>query len=844
MPLYEELSKVTGSENLLAMDENHESIYVQDNWADVVIGQCVLDEFLDSSRSLFEISRVLRTGGKAILSGPVSHTNTAIKFQSHRGEVDLLAHSEIERRFSLVGLKITSVLDFTSQAKSELEERSSGVGDSNLDFGNSMDYVLIEAGKVTESGRKVQPGHLIFDEIANPKKDQQTAPCGCSNCSTGDIVKLSEPNDEEHPGRVKSVDSVQNASDNLDHRSEQKRIATFAGKIQFLFLAVVAAISLLEIFGERLDLLQFTLIKNIPVWILVVAIIVGGYPIFKAALVGLWRKSLNVDLMMSVGIVAAAAISQYISSILIVFFMTIAHYTENFTVKGSTKAVRELIKLSPNTATVIRDGQETELPISQIKLGETVVVHPGEKIPVDGEVISGHSLVDQSAITGESIPVEKQHGDQVFAATLNQAGMIKVSVERLGEETTFGRIVKLVLEGGASKPKVQRFADRYTNYFLPAVLTFSLLTFLVSKNIVFAIAVLVAACPCAVGLATPLSVVASMGASAKKGLIIKGGLYLESLAKIDTVVVDKTGTLTLGSPGVSAIESFSELSEREVLSLAASIERYSEHPLAEAVLNEARVRDIPLVEPDSFEVEVGRGVVSVVGGQNYFLGNNSLAHERRIEIPSFVLFEAGKLQSRGNTVLYLFDQERVLALIGVADELREEVPESIGELRSLGIKRIILLTGDNDKVAAATASKLEISEYRSELKPEDKIEEIRRLQREGHKVLMIGDGINDAPALAQADVGMAMGKAGTDVAIEAAHVILMQDNWRMIPKAVRIARRTYVTIRQNIIFGVVFNVVAIGLASIGILTPVMASATQALPDILISGNSSRLLRVK
>ncbi|MDV3277883.1 MAG: cation-translocating P-type ATPase [Nitrososphaerales archaeon] len=617
--------------------------------------------------------------------------------------------------------------------------------------------------------------------------------------------------------------------------------ASFGNNIRLLFLSAISVIALVEIFGERLGFIE-SAFQIIPVPILLLGIAIGGYPIFKRAAIGLWQRTINVDTMMTVGILGAAAIGQFTSSLLIVFFMTIAHYMENFTVERSRKAVKELIKLSPKTAVVVREGKELSVPIDKIDVGEIVIVRPGQKVPVDGRVISGHNVVDQAAITGESIPVEKQVGDFVFAATLNQAGMIKMEVERVGKDTTFGKIVQLVEDASSSKSKAQKFADRYTKYYLPAVIAFSALTFLVSRNVVFAIAVLVAACPCAVGLATPLSVVASMGASARNGLLIKGGLYLENLAKIDTVVVDKTGTLTSGLPQVSGIIPLGSLTEREILGLSASIERYSEHPLASAIVRKAMESGINLVEPDNFETAVGRGVVSVVKGEIYSIGNLKLAYERGIQIPEDVVREAERLETEGSTVLYLLREREPIALIAVADVLREEVPDSFRELAKLGVKRTILLTGDNERIASAVARRLEIKEFRANLQPEDKIAEVKKLQLEGHRVLMIGDGINDAPALAQADVGMAMGKAGTDVAIEAAHVALMRDDWRMVPQAIRIGRRTYGTIKQNVVIGIVWDAIDMGLASVGIFTPVLAAAAQSVPDVLVSVNSSRLLR--
>ena len=480
--------------------------------------------------------------------------------------------------------------------------------------------------------------------------------------------------------------------------------------------------------------------------------------------------------------------------------------------------------------------------IEEISSHDVVIVRPGERVPVDGTVVGGHSVIDQSSITGESMPVEKLVGDHVFAATLNQSGMIKVEVERAGRDTTFGRIIKLVEEADASKPKVQRFADRYTNYFLPLALGLAGLTYIFSGQAVFSIAVLVAACPCAVGLATPLSVVASAGASAKRGLLVKGGLYFENLAKVDMVVVDKTGTLTLGAPRVSDVIPFGDVSEEKTLGIAASIERYSEHPLASSIIRRAAEMRLPLSEPEFFEAAVGKGVQGSLNQHAYLVGNENLLKERgAVNAPPDVKEKAKKLESEGKTVVYLVEDGRPIALIAVSDTIREQVRESIAEIKGLGIKKMVLMTGDNEMAASAVANSLGIAEFKANLQPEHKIAEVRRLQAEGHRILMIGDGINDAPALAQADVGMAMGRHGSDIAIEASHVTLMKDDWKTVPQAIKTGGRTYGTIKQNIVMGIATNAVAMGLASIGVLTPVFAAAAQAVPDVLISLNAARLL---
>ena len=622
--------------------------------------------------------------------------------------------------------------------------------------------------------------------------------------------------------------------------------------IRLAFVGVVGLLALLEIVGERLGWLDAAN-DLVPTPVALAAVLIGGYPIFKGAFLGLRARSINVDLLMTIGIVAAMAIGEFVSAALLVLFILIAHFLESFTTDKARAAIRELVALTPKQARVLRDGREIEIRAEELNPGDIVVVRPGETIPADGLVADGRSSVNQAPITGESIPVEKGPGDEVFAATLNELGSLRVQVTRVGANTTLGKIIRLVEEAEGNKAPVQRFADRFTTYFLPVVITAAVLTYLISGNIVFTIAVLVVACPCAVALATPLAVVASVGSAARRGLLIKGGLHLEALAKVDTVLMDKTGTITLGEPQVTDIliadavaqgagaQGADEDEKSEILQLAGGLERYSEHPLAAAILARAEQQGVALAEPEEFAVVPGQGVTARLQGQNIVLGNRKLLSAQGLAIPAALDEQAKTLERAGKTAVFVGRDGETLGVIAVADVIREEVPDAIAALKQMGIEHLILLTGDNERTASAVAAQLGVA-YRAELLPEDKIEIVKQLQGEGRKVAMIGDGINDAPALTQADVGIAMGVAGTDVALEASDVALMRDDWAQIPESVRIGRRTFRTIKQNISFGVVFNIVGISLAAVGILTPVLAAAAESLPDVAVFLNSSRLLR--
>jgi Cd2+/Zn2+-exporting ATPase/Cu+-exporting ATPase len=606
------------------------------------------------------------------------------------------------------------------------------------------------------------------------------------------------------------------------------------------FVTVVAVVALVGIVGERLGVVE-ALVDRIPWWLALAAVLAGGSPIFRNVVRALRHWTVTSHALMTLGILGALAIGQYAAAAVIVFFMRFADFLEGFTTQRSRQAIRELLRLAPETARVEQDGRDVEIPIEAVRPGQVVLVKPGERVPVDGRVAAGHGAVNQAPITGESMPVEKHGGDHVFAATVLERGLLRIETERVGAETTFGRILRLVEEAEAHKAPVQRFADRFTAYYIPVVVGAALLTYLLGRTPTAAVAVVLVACSCAIAMATPTVVLASVGRAARRGLIVKGGRWLEALAKVDTLIVDKTGTLTFGTPRVTEVRTFDDLGEAEVITRAAAVERYSEHPVASAVLAEAEGRGLTVAASEGFDAVPGEGVVACVGGQEVACGSARLMARRAVTVQPAAVEAAHMLEARGRTVVYLAEAGRLLGLIAVADTLRPEVPGALGRLRALGVHRVLLLTGDNERVARALAAELGV-EYRAECLPEEKIEVVRRLQADGAVVAMVGDGINDAPALAQADVGIAMGAAGTDAAIEAAHVALMRDDWGLVPEAIEIGRRAFGTIRQNLWFTAAYNAVGVLLAALGWLPPIAAAAAQSLPDVAVMLNSSRLLR--
>lgn len=611
-------------------------------------------------------------------------------------------------------------------------------------------------------------------------------------------------------------------------------IQNFTRPVLTLFGIVFCAVLFITVVGEWLGLFE-KVTELVPWYIGLAIVLISGYPIFLNVIRATLKKKVISHTLMTIGVLAALIVGQWATAVVIVFFMRVGNYAEHFTTERARRAVKDLTAIAPQTARIERDGEEEEVPLAQVRIGDTVIVRPGENIPVDGQVIGGQATINQAAITGESMPVEAGPGSRVFAATLAQLGSLRIKALAIGRDTTFGRVIQMVEEAEAHRADVQRVADKFSAYYLPVVAGIALLTFVLRRDPLATAAVLVVACSCSFALATPIAMLASIGAGAKRGLLIKGGKYLETLARADVLLVDKTGTLTLGKPEITNIISLNGASEDQILRLAASAERYSEHPLAEAVRTAAHQRGLTLLEPVSFQAIPGEGVMAMLEDRAVKVGS------RRMLPAGVSAPEAEELERQGKTLLWIIEGDKLVGILSAADTLRPEIPTAFAEIHSLGIRKIELLTGDNEMTAAALAGRLNI-QYRANLLPEDKIAIVKRYQQEGHVVVMVGDGVNDAPALAQADIGIAMGAAGSDVAIEAAHIALMREDWNLVPEVMKIARRTMRVVNTNIAFTAVYNLVGLSLAALGILPPILAAAAQSLPDIGILANSSRLLK--
>jgi heavy metal translocating P-type ATPase len=561
----------------------------------------------------------------------------------------------------------------------------------------------------------------------------------------------------------------------------------------------------------------------------------GGWPIFHEAWENIRQRRMTMELSMTIALLAALAIGEFFTALVIAAFVLAAEVLEGLTVGRGRRAIQDLLDFLPATATVRRGSGALRIPLSQVRVGDVVLVAPGECIAVDGSVRSGHSYVDQATITGESTPVEKNLGAIVYAGTINQSGTLEIVADRLGRDTSFGKIVEAVEHAERSRAPVQKTADRYAGYLVYFALACAALTFALTRDARSTISVIIVAGACGIAAGTPLAVLGAIGRAARAGAIIKGGRYLETLWKVDTVAFDKTGTVTIGRPQIHEIHPIPGVTERAVLEAAAIAERRSEHPLAVAIVRSADESRLPPLEPDTFEYTPGRGIAARANGEEILVGNRAFvaAHGTSPDglsssgVPQ-VMSEV--VVARGGTLL---------GAILIADEVRAEAPEAMRALRRLGI-RTVLLTGDTLAVATAVGKALQIDDVEAELLPDEKVAAVSRLAAGDHTVAMVGDGVNDAPALMHAAVGVAMG-SGTDVARESANVVLLGNDLSRFVDTVRIARRAHGIIRFNFAGTLAVDAVGVGLAAFGLLNPLLAAFIHVASELTFILNSARLL---
>ncbi len=563
------------------------------------------------------------------------------------------------------------------------------------------------------------------------------------------------------------------------------------------------------------------------------AALLGGYPVWEEAISNLLARRMTMELSMSIALMAAFAIRESFTGLIILLFVLVAEMLEELTVERGRHAIQNLLELLPKRATVRRDGTLAELPIARVKLADTVVVKPGEEIAVDGTVTHGHSFVDQSSITGESAPAEKLPGGKVFAGTTNLSGTLDIDASKIGRDTVFGKIVEAVEQAEQSRAPVQKTADRLAGYLVYFAMAAAVITFLITHNMRSTISVIIVAGACGIAAGTPLAILGAIGRAAHRGSIIKGGLYLETLSQVDTVVLDKTGTLTFGDPAVAEICPVPGVSEEEVIEAAAIAERPSEHPLAKAILKEAARRSLPVIEPDHFEYLPGKGILSSSPRGVIAVGTRSLLLDEGVPPAQFV-----ELRNDHGTIL-VARNGLLLGSIRTEDQLRPEAVSAVRELQQMNLS-VELLTGDSIGPANAVGAKLGVDRVVAELLPHQKLERVSTLMGAGHVLVMVGDGVNDAPALAIANVGVAMG-SGTDVARQSADVLLLGNNLMDFVETLRIARRCRRVIMTNFYGTVGVDLVGIGLASVGMLNPLLAAFIHVASEMTFILNSARMV---
>ena len=574
------------------------------------------------------------------------------------------------------------------------------------------------------------------------------------------------------------------------------------------------------------------------------ATLFGGYLRFLTGFKDIAKRKITVNVFVTVALVATIAIGEFRAAAVIVFIMAVAGALESYTLDKTRSSIRNLLDLTPKQAMVRRDNEELLVPAQDVKMGETVIVRPGGRIPVDGVVVAGESCVNQAPITGESMPVEKCQGGEVFGGTLNETGRLEIRTTQVGQDTTLARIVHLVEQAQGTKAPIQNLADRFTVWFLPTVLVLAVIAYVGSGKVEVAVSVLLVACPCAFAIATPTAVTAGISNMARQAVLIKGGVFLELAAKMDVLLVDKTGTFTLGRPRVVEVIALDDRSEAEVLRWAAIAEKYSEHPLARAVMRCAKERELQIPDPQEFKIEVGMGVCARLDDKEIIVGKDQFLQNFGIVIPQTIEQTISEQTDQGRTTVLVSNDRNAVGLISIADEVRAQTPAAIASLKALGIKNITMLTGDNQQVARAVAEEIGVDDFQAGLLPEQKLQVVEKLQKEGHTVGMIGDGINDAPALALADVGIAMGAAGTDVAVESADVTLMNDDLSRVVNFVTMSKKVLSRIKLNIFFSIIYNVVGFGLAGLEKLTPVGAVLFQEAGCITVVLSSTLLLWAK
>lgn len=563
---------------------------------------------------------------------------------------------------------------------------------------------------------------------------------------------------------------------------------------------ITLAAGILIIFALILNLFEINGLRDLA---LVTATFIAGLPVLIKALQALRMRVFSIELLVTLAVIGAVAIEEYMESAAVTFLFLFGSFLEARTLEKTRSSLKELMDMAPQKAVVIRDGKQVTIAADDVMKGDRVIIRSGGKVPVDGRVVSGQALLNEAAVTGESIPVWKKVNDPVFSGTVADSGFIEVEAERVGDETTFARIIELVEEAQETKSKTEKFFDQFSRIYTPAVVLLSIIVYLITRDLHLAITFLVIACPGALVIGVPVSNVAGIGNGAKNGVLIKGGEVMERLARVNTLVFDKTGTLTEGKPEVTAIKTFDRFDATKLLSLVARAESISEHPLGQAIVREAKRRKLDLSnKPKEGKIVKGQGMLAKIDDHRLVIGNRKFLESKQIPVTEEIAQYAISQEMAGNSAVLAAVDGQVAGVISIADQIREDASRILPELKRNGIKKILMLTGDNKHTAALVAKKLNLDGYTAEMLPEDKVRYINKLKEEGNIVAMAGDGINDAPAIATADLGLAMGQGGTDISMETADVVLMHDKLTQLSHAYSLAQATVRNMKQNILFAV------------------------------------------
>ncbi len=802
---------------------------------------------------------------------------------------------ERKENFSITGMSCAACAVRIEKGLNKIE----GIKQANVNFAiekATVEYedTLVNSDKIGEAVRKLGYDVLQQTTSNNNRVELKITGMSCAACSAKIEKRLGKmegvsaaavnlatekANVEFDPSIVKVSDII-NVVGNLGYQAEKiedisqdrekaqrekeikklrNELITSAVLSSPLILAMV--LSLLKLDVAFLHNQYFQLAIATPVQFII------GWRFYKNAYHALKAKSANMDVLIAMGTSAAYFFSIYNAffvpakpgvmmkelyfeaGAVIITLILLGKYFEAVAKGKTSEAIKKLMGLQAKTARVIRNGAEEDIPVEEVEVGYIVVVRPGEKIPVDGKIIEGNSSIDESMLTGESLPVEKKIGDPVIGATINKFGTFKFEATKIGKDTALSQIIKMVEDAQGSKAPIQKIADQVSGIFVPVVIGIALLTFLIwyfaagdfTAAIVSAVSVLVIACPCALGLATPTAIMVGTGKGAENGILIKGGEHLERAYKLNSIVLDKTGTITKGKPEVTDLIPLNGQDKEELLEIAAIAEKNSEHPLGAAIYERGKADFGNIPDPDGFEAIPGRGIKAIIGDKEVYIGTRKLLKEKGIETNNIENTITG-LEDEGKTAMLMAIDNKIEAVIAVADTVKENSREAIEDLLKMGIE-VYMLTGDNKRTAAAIAKQVGIKNVLAEVLPENKAEEVEKLKKQGKIVGMVGDGINDAPALATADIGMAIG-TGTDVAIEAADITLMRGDLRSIPTAIKLSKKTMNKIKQNLFWAFIYNIIGIPFAALGLLSPIIAGGAMAFSSVSVVTNSLSLKRFK